>query len=232
MKFFPGKEKKYSFFSIACLFILMMIGCEQQTAEPVEMGYFFYPDTPGHWVVYDVDSVVYDDFTGEMYTYQYQVKELVESTFTDGEGKPGLRLERYWRHDQADSWVVSNIWQARRLTTRLEKTEENISYIKLTFPVKKNATWDGNAYNSSEPLTYRFTEVYNPLQLNGFSFDTTATVLQKQLYTLISEDFQQEIFAKDVGMIYKKYVKLTREVDGTIVGGIDYSYSIFDFGME
>jgi hypothetical protein len=211
---------------------LLITSCEDRAADPVDMGYDYYPAEVGHWVIYDVDSVVYDDFTGEVLQYNYQVKELVESVFSDGEGHESLRLERFWRQDEGDSWQIKNVWQSRRLPARLEKTEENITYVKLTFPVRRNATWDGNAFNTKASQQYRITEAHLPYQVNGHSFDSTATVLQKQLQTLISEDFQQEVFARNVGMIYKKYVKLSKEVDGTIVAGVDYSYTISSFGMD
>lgn len=216
----------------AFFFLLLCSSCTRQTAEPVVMGYSYFPAAVGHWVVYDVDSVVYDDFTGETRHYQYQVKELTQSIFIDEEGIERLRLERYRRQQPDDQWQATDVWQARRLPSRLERTEENITYVRLTFPPGRDNTWNGNAYNTKEPQKYQYTGVHEPFQIEGHTFDSTLTVLQKELQTLISEDFRQEVYATNVGMVYKKYVELTKQVDGTIVKGVDYSYIISSFGKE
>lgn len=225
----PGSAK--AIFTVF-FFLLLLASCTQQNAEPVDMGYAYYPAEVGHWVVYDVDSVVYDDFTGETHHYQYQVKELTESIFIDQEGIERMRLERYWRRQPDDHWLVKDVWQARLLPSRLERTEENITYVKLAFPPGHNNSWNGNAYNTKDPLKYEYTSVHEPFQVEGHSFDSTLTVLQKELLTLISEDFRQEVYARNVGMVYRKHVELKKQVDGTIVKGVDYSYNISSFGKE
>lgn len=217
---------------LAFSFLLLAASCTQKEGEPVDLGHAYYPAEPGHWVIYDVDSLFYDDFTGQTLHYQYQVKELAESVFIDEQGVHRIRIQRCWRQNPGDPWQVKNVWQARLMPSRLERTEENITYIPLAFPPGPGNTWNGNAYNTKEPQQYRYTSVHEPYQVNSHSFDSTLTVLQKELVTLISEDFQQQVYARHVGMIYKKFVQLTKQVDGTIVKGTDYSYSISAFGKE
>ncbi len=228
--------KKQSLPVLALVFIMSLAtafwGCEQEEGEPAHMGYGYFPDNKGHWVIYEVDSIVYDDFTGEVDTFYYQVKEVIDSVFIDAEGKESLRLERFIRQDSEDDWNIKNVWKARVLPSRAEKTEENITYIKLTFPVRLNAQWDGNAYNYLDEQQYRITDLHRNYQAGELTFDSTVTVLQKDFETLISEDFQKEIYAKGVGMVFKKYVELNKEVDGTIASGVDYSYSVLDYGKE
>lgn len=228
-KSYPGSAKAII---LVFTFLLLWASCTQQDAEPLDMGYAYAPAGVGHWVVYDVDSVVYDDFTGETLQYHYQVMELTESLFIDEEGIQRMRLERYWRQQPDDHWQVKDVWQARLMPSRLERTEENITYLKLAFPPGQDNTWDGNAYNTRDPQKYRYTNVHAPYQVGGHAFDSTLTVLQKELTTLISEDFQQEVYARGVGMVYKKHVALTKQVDGTIVKGVDYSYSISSSGNK
>jgi hypothetical protein len=221
-------------FNLLFLFIvvLLLASCDQETEGPVYMGYEYFPDQIGHWVIYDVDSTFYDDFTGLVHHYQYQVKELNHSTFIDGTGRAVLLIERYIRDDAQDTWRMKNIWQARRLAQRAERNEENVTFIKLAFPLRKNHQWDGNAFNYYPSQQYRYVNVHEAFSVNDLSFDSTATVLQKELYTLISEDLQQEVYAKNVGLLFKRFKELSKTIDGTVVAGVDYSYTINSFGND
>ncbi|MEE4177246.1 MAG: hypothetical protein V2I46_07030 [Bacteroides sp.] len=213
--------------------VVFFTGCKEEQADPTEMYYAYFPEAVGHFVIYEVDSVVYDDFTGQVLEFQYEVKELIESRLTDGEEGESLRLERYIRPDAASSWEIKDIWQARVLADRAEKTEENITYIKLVFPPKLGKKWNGNAYNTLPEQEYRITEAHKPYLISpSLSFDSTITVLQNDFFTLISEDFQQEIYAKDIGMVFKRFRKVDKEVDGTITRGVDYTYQFKAFGQE
>lgn len=231
-KIFTPSGKWYFYFLIFCLFAGAMPACKTETAPPLEMGYDYQPLEAGLWVIYDVDSVVYDNFTGLKHEYFYQVKELVESLEQQTGEYKDFRLHRFRRLKPTDPWQTSNIWQIRQTASRLERMEENRVIVKLVFPVRLNALWNGNAYNTLQPQTYRYTRVHEPYQVNGHVFDSTLTVLQNQLLTLISEDFQLEVYARDIGMIYKKYVKLSKEIDGTILGGVDYSFKVSSFGRN
>lgn len=215
------------------LVLLFTFACQDTEYAPSEMFYEYFPDSPGHFVIYEVDSVVYDDFTGQVLNFNYQVKELIESRFIDGEGLESLRLERFIRQSPEDQWQIKNIWQARILPSRAEKTEENITYIKLVFPPNEGRTWDGNAYNNLPSQTFRITDAHKPyLIAPGLQFDSTVTVLQRNFFTAISEDLQEEKYARNVGLVYKRFRKVTKQVDGTITSGFDYSYRIISYGKE
>ncbi|MDX9940837.1 MAG: hypothetical protein RBS53_01315 [Bacteroidales bacterium] len=213
--------------------LVILAGCQEEQTDPEKMYYSYFPDTVGQFVLYAVDSVVYDDFTGQVLHFEYEVKELIKSRFTDGEGKESLRLERYIRSDGESDWEIKDIWQARVLPDRAEKTEENITYIKLVFPPKAGSRWNGNAYNTLPEQGYRVTEAHKPYLISpSLSFDSTVTVLQNDITTLISEEFQEEKYAKNVGLVFKRYKKLEKEPDGSIVRGVDYSYQIKAFGQD
>jgi len=213
--------------------LVFLAACSNEEARPADMFYEYFPDVPGHFVIYDVDSVVYDDFTGQTITYQYQVKELIESRFIDGEGKESIRLERFIRLSALEPWEIKNIWQARVLPGRAEKTEENLTFIKIVFPPRLGQTWNGNAYNILPEQNYRITDAHKPYLISpALTFDSTVTVLQNDFFTLISEDLQEEKYAKYIGLVFKRYRSITKQPDGSIIGGVDYSYRISEFGME
>jgi len=217
-----------SVFISGCLFN----ACDTETIEPSELYHEYYPVTIGHYNIYNVDSVYYNDFTGEIESYNYQVKEVIESEFIDADDYPSLRLERYFRATESDEWLIKNVWKSRLNYLKALKTEENVTYIKLSFPPEENKTWDGNAFNSYPALQYKYQDVHKAFSKDGFIADSTITVIQNNFQTLISEDYKVEVYAKHIGLVYKKFVELVKEVDGTITRGVDYSYLLIESGVE
>ena len=135
--------------------LLFFSSCKKETELPVDMGYKYFPVNTGHWVTYDVDSISYNDFTGQVDSFTFQIREVVESVFTDNEGRETQRLERYKRWNDTSAWFLKDVWMVNLTATTAEKVEENIRIIKLIFPPKDNEKWDGNLYN-----TIRCTELY------------------------------------------------------------------------
>lgn len=204
--------------------------CDKDSKSKTSLYHEYFPVKLGHWVIYDVDSIVYDDFYEEVDTFHYQIKEVVESKFTDNSGNKAFRLERYTRSQPNDKWNINNVWTVRRLASRAEKVEENLRYIKLVFPPKVNKTWDGNAYNIKPEQTYRITNVHQQKTINDMLLDSVVDVLQKEFTeTLISKEYEIEMYAKNIGLVYKEYINLKKEIDGTITSGVKYKYKVVDY---
>jgi hypothetical protein len=209
---------------------IFICSCDNRNAEPVYTGLDYFPVEQGNWIIYDVDSTVYDDFLGEVFNFKYQVKEVQELIFTGDSGEETMRLERFWRRNDDDNWGIKNVWTARIHDQRALKTEENITYVKLSFPVKNNKSWDGNAFNSRSSQPYRITDIHQQRQYGELLFDSTLRVLQKEFITLIGEEFQYEVYGHGIGLIEKHYTELQKEIDGTIRRGVIYSYTVKDYG--
>lgn len=208
-------------------------GCSDKYAGPVPLFHEYFPATQGHFVVYRVDSVFFDDFTQQIKTFQYQVKERVHSTFVDGEDHESIRIERFIRQTPQQPWVIKDIWHARVGQGRAVRYEENIPFIKLVFPPDQGRRWNGNAFNHLSEMTFKITEAHQPSTLsNGLSFDSTITVMQNNFITLISEDIRWEKYALHVGLIERRYRSVSKNLAGAITAGVDYTYTILAFGRE
>ncbi len=214
------------------LMIFFFASCEKQQGEPSYMGYNYFGLEEGNWIIYDVDSTVYDDFLGEVFHYQYQVMEINAEIFMDAEREESMRLERFIREDEGQQWEEKNIWSSKINRSYALRSEENVTFMKMIFPAKINQTWNGNAYNHYNELNYTITEIHEPFETSNLLFDSTLTVMQNDFETLISKELQYEKFATGIGMIYKKFTELEKEIDGTIVRGVDYTYTIRDHGTR
>jgi len=210
----------------------LIVSCKKDHIEqPVDVGYEYYPVKVGNWTIFNVDSIVYNDFTGKVDTFDYQIKEVIESDFTDNQGRKTQRLERYRRLNDTCQWIIQDVWYSNLTSTTAEKVEENVRYVKLIFPVKSNQEWNGNTYNYLDPETYTYSALYHPYDSINIHFDSTITVIHRDELNLILNDYAIEIFAKNVGLIYKKDRHLEMQPDGTIIRGLDLTYKIHLFSQ-
>ena len=227
--------KNITFIIIALMVVVVSIySCKKrETIKPVDVGYCYYPYNVGHWIKYDVDSTYYDGFTHTVRKYHFKLNEEIESTFLDNQNRPTQRLERYVQISDTTSWYLRNVWTSNLTASTAEKVEDNIRYVKLIFPIIESQTWNGNAYNTLGELDYTYNNTYKPFTVNGMTFDSTITVIQNVDSNLIYVKYMIEVYAKNVGLIYKRYEDIQKQPDyqiDSIIGGLDYTYRITSFG--
>lgn len=232
-----------------------MISCAREPEGLKDLGHKYFPLRVGSWHLYQVDSTYWDDFTGQMYEYRFYVLEVVESQFTDAEGKPAYRLERFYRNNDTTSWQLRDVWFFNVSSSMVQRVEENIRYIKLIFPVKEGARWDGNAMNYLGTETYTYVNVHKPFTIDtysgstilsslynsaqqdftfkNFSTDSSVTVMHSNQTTLIDEDIRYEVYAAHVGMIYKFHRVVRKDyVTGSITRGVQTIYRLHSYKIQ
>lgn len=225
----------------AFLLLGVSTSCKKKITENVTLGYEYFPLENGSFIIYRLDSLYYNDFTGGIDTFAYEVKEKVVSTFNDSEGRPTARIERYYRKNSSEEWIIQDVWTANVNNSSAEKTEENQRFVKIVFPAKKNLTWDGNRYNALGKQEYKIVSVHTPVQISNITFDSALVVLQKEDSTLIKKDLMREIFAKNIGLVYKRFISLedrdsivdyTQPLSLRVDYGFDYTYTYLSHGKE
>ena len=210
-----------------------MFTCKkEQSISEQEWGYQYFPLIKGHWITYEVDSTVYTSINSIVDTqyFNYQIKEVVGSEYKDNSGNINYKIERYFRENDSAAWRLKDIWISFKDEFKATKTEENVKFIKLTFPVKENNKWDGNAYNTMSVQEYKYRNVNKQGVVDGLFFNSCCDVLQEDLITLISENYSIERYAVNVGMIYKYYRNVEKELNQGLKSGIEYSYKLIDYG--
>lgn len=209
---------KPTFTGILLLTILAsgIFSCKKDGKVP-DMGYNYFPDKPGRYVVYDVDSFFYDDFTGNIDTTKFRLKEKIESIFTDNQGRPAIRLERYVKYyndtiPYSDmNWTLRDVWMENKTKTTAEKVEENTRYIKLAFPVKESQRWDGNAQNTLGEETYEYYFYDQARVIGPMLFDSVLQVNQHDETNLIAKKYYIEKYARNVGLVYKQVIDIASQ---------------------
>jgi hypothetical protein len=228
--------KNFKFSLLLHLSVLIMVpsvvSCEKSESEPSYSGLEYFDLKTDKWLIYEVDSTVYDDFLGQVFHYKYQVKEVHAGYFFNTAGDSTMKIEKFYRLNESEKWKVKNVSTAAIRRGQALTTEDNITQVKLVFPLRRNRIWNGNAYNALDYQEFRITSIHEPYKNDLNNFDSTLTVLQRNFVTLIGEDYQLEVYAAGTGMIKKKYKSLEKEIDGTIVRGVDYTITLIDKGLN
>jgi hypothetical protein len=184
----------------------------------------------GKYITYSADSLVFINAnTTEAHRF-YEVRYTVADTATDNLGRKGFRITRSIRKNSPDAFVPDNSFFAVHSNNTFELKENNLRFLKLTMPINNDHSWKGNsAINTSAVVpqygnlnffddwdyTYSNVAEASPVVFTGFNLANTVTINQRDISinlpvvantSIAIRDFSQEIFAKDLGMVYRKFI--------------------------
>jgi hypothetical protein len=238
-----SKNKYYP--AIAIIFIafaIFIFSCKKdKEVIVIDLGYNYFPDKKGTYVIYQVDSLFYNDFTSTIDTFQFQIKEKITENFNDLSNRATQRIERFYRQNSSQEWLIKDVWFANRTSNTAEKVEENIRFVKIVFPLKKETSWNGNRFNNLGEKNYTLTKLNEPLILGSLNFDSTIYISQSADSNLIEKKMAYEIYAKNVGLVFKKELNITDKdsvINYTLPlelranSGFDLTYRAIDYGFE
>lgn len=170
----------------------------------------FFPLWVGHYIIYNVDSIHFNEVTMTSDTTHFQIKEEIASSFADSAGGTTYIIKRYRRMSDTLIFSETEEWNATLTANRAEKTENNLRFVKLVFPMKEGTTWDGNMYIDTsnglqqyEGWEYTYSDLNTGKIYNGINLDSTVTVTEQDEENLIEKDFEQEVYAKNFGLVYR-----------------------------
>ena len=233
--------EKISYIYLTFFFLTIIYSsCKKEEYIPQSLsdGKYF-PMKLGSWTIYEVDSVFYDDFyePTKIDTIFYHIKEVVADTFRDLTGNLTYKIERFRRTDSSDNWVLYNVWTVNKFDRLIERTEQNLRYIKMVFPIDEFKTWKGNSYiNATGTIDYMdgwdyiYSEIHKKDTINNLMFDSTVFIIQKDDVSLIRKDYFIEQYAKGVGLIFKESSHLSKQnINEDWQSGFYIKYQIMDY---
>lgn len=224
-------KKGFEYFIIAVFVLLFAISCKRETDKVnFDFGYSYYPSDSGDYVIYKVDSVIYNYFNLPVlrrFSSQY-LKEIITDSFTDNLGRNAKIIMRYTTDSLNHPWTFDRAWYFVKNATNVEQVEDNIRYIKLTFPVLNGNTWKGNKYNelkhypfgdlryatSDFDWTYLITNINEHYANGSISSDSTISILQVDDSTNVQRVYSVEKYSKNIGLVYKELWRLDAQLKG------------------
>lgn len=194
----------------------------------INYEYDYFPTDSGHYIIYDVDSIKFtaqkSGSTGYVQTndtVKYQLMEFYAGDFFDSmQGILKYRIEYYKRANSSAAWQQDRVWWATRTTTNIQRQEDDLKFVKLIFPPRENAEWNGTAFIPKTGLNtfldgwkFKMTEVGTSKNIGTFSFEKTIHVTHTEdgKNNLIEYQHSSETYAKGVGIVYKAWDKIEKQ---------------------
>lgn len=170
-------------------------------------GTEFFPLEVGRFVEYDVNEE--ETLLGRAtVARQYQIKELIAEGYTDPAGKTVYRIARFRRNLDGQSWLPDSTFTLRLQIDHAIRNENGREFVKMLFPPVEKLSWNGNIYNNLGEDDYEFKNTNQAFKVGSTTFDRTVTVVQQNDSTLVNQDKRIEVYAAEVGLVYRERVNL------------------------
>ncbi len=199
----------------------------------VAEGKEYFPLEIGKHIIYQVDSTIFDP-TGEDTTVFFSktlVKEEIVDTLRDNNDELLFKIERFERSADTLPWQIAKVFTQQISSNQAIRTEDNLRFIKLTFPIRENETWNGNIHFdpslivtvAGETLEMfkgwrtKISSVGEPETVGDFSFPEVVAVSEAESENLIELRTAVSKYAKGIGLIYRElWILDTQCIDACI----------------
>ncbi|MFT5646622.1 MAG: hypothetical protein ACI976_001304 [Aureispira sp.] len=217
------QKPSYSIYRISFFLLLpiLFFACERIVETLAPANFDYYPIEVGKYKVYQIDSIVYDEYNCTIQTATYQIKEVTATETMDGEGAVTFIIKRYFRSTSADAWVLYNIWTEKIEDNQVQRVENNQRIIKMVSPMQEGRHWDGIVYIRRDTLVSirggsidmfkdwddfvcEDIEVGFIDTLSNIAYTDVAKIIHVDKTNNIERRFSTEIYAKDIGLVYKE----------------------------
>jgi len=189
---------KNNYFHLILVLVFVLFSCQKENIENtaiIDYGHEYFNLKENTELVYEVTEINIDDPSGVYDTVNYFLKYVFKEPFVDDGGRDAMKLYIYKSDVCNDSsWGVPNVYWCAITDREAIAYEENIPIVKLVFPVEEGKIWDANKYNDLEKK-----ECMMQLLSNN-----RLKVIQEDNITLISEDVEFEIYARNIGLVEKE----------------------------
>ncbi|TAF35393.1 MAG: hypothetical protein EAZ57_04980 [Cytophagales bacterium] len=203
-------HKNYVLWALSLCFLIYLSGCREKNEEtiPANFGESYYPLQVGARISYSVKQQIYEASNPNpniprLFTYQLREEVLDKSKGENGEDL--FRIVRYTRPTGLDNWQIDSVWTVKKDNSQIIKTEHNVPYVKMSFPLYEDKSWNGNAFNSRKRQPYRVVSLGKPFAVNNLNFSRAAVIMHQADSNILFKDVGYEVFADSIGMIYKRH---------------------------
>lgn len=223
-------SKQIAFISLSVLFLF---ACKKKEVVFVDLETTYFAWEKGRFVEYDVTYMFHDSLLMKHDTIHYQIKTLVGDTIIDNSGRVANEFIRYQRTDSTQEWQLIDVWTGIIADGRAELVEENQRVIKMVFKPTADKIWDMNIYNNSGTKLVNYIDIAVNKTINGLFFGPTVTVEQEKYKTLIDDRYRCEVYAKNVGVVYKEIKNLLFKFGSSKpIKGEEYYYRVSNYGKQ
>ena len=200
------------------------------------LGLHYFPLEVGNYRIYEVEESIYSVLG--VTTENYELKEFVADSNLNASNNLQYIIHRSTRANETESWHLDSIWTAQKSTNLAVLTENNVPFVKLSFPIEHELEWDGNSLNSLADEIYWYnTQLPDTTILDSLYQDVVQVVQSDRGEDFLGLENRSEIFAPNVGMIIKesvilKYCQAECSAEKEIESGRELVMTLKTYGKE
>lgn len=221
--------KKMQLTKVTLLFFLSVIfislsSCDSTTEEYNlgDQGFDYFPLAKNKFWIYKVDSLIYTDVGNTIDTTSSFLKEEITDVYLDQLADTIFVIERSFSKTDNYDWKITDIWNASKSEFTATKTEENLKFVKMTFPIELNKSWDGNAFINTgteifvkgesldlyvDRWDYRVLDIKDLDTIDGVVFDDVVVIknVESSEDEFINYRYKIEKYSKNIGLVYTSH---------------------------
>ncbi|MFT2007621.1 hypothetical protein ACMA1I_03015 [Pontibacter sp. 13R65] len=181
--------------------------------DPTAIGLDYYPVKVGDFRIYNVTDIRFRNNIGD--TTRFQLRERVDTSFYDQTNTLTFKIVRSVRANNTMAWQDDSVMVVTKSDKFVTETKDNTKRVKMVFPVRSGKEWRADAFNANldenrSKEMYSFQEVGAPATVGGASYNQTVTVIHgTPADNLVQLDDRKEVYANNVGMVYRLFKKVT-----------------------
>ncbi len=237
-------------FLFIILGLFLIVSCETSPEIVPDSGQDYFPLQVGDYQIYSIEETVIQNSLEQKFKFELKHK-LIDSAI-NLEGGYSYTIQRQTRSNPSLPWQLIDVWTSSLSGRQAIVKEGNIAYVKITFPAIAGLEWNGNSFNTlggeqscgenkdQACDVYKLSSFGKEFALpNGLAFAETLTVIQNENVDLIvKQDVRKEVYAKNIGLVYKESVVLEYCTSSNCVGeqkidkGLRYKQTIKEYGSE
>jgi len=215
-----------TFILVVAISVSALFSCKKVKQSNVDPTRNYFPLVQGKYVTYAVDSTYYDRVSGTSLVSHCQLKYAITDTFTDAKRRLSYIMDVYYRPYDGADFVPSRVILITPQVDSLFFIQDGAQLNKLVFPIKEGFSWLGNTHVQVQDTMFSFLKnwhyLYQNVHLGYFNglvnFDNTVTVLEDDdnaNYLNVDSipaghsTYAKEVYAYNVGMIYKEWTHYT-----------------------
>ena len=169
------------------------------------------PMQEGKRWLYKVDSIAYNRNTSIPDTFSFELLEMVDTVYADNIDEQVARIKIVTRKDSLDFWHFRKMYYAKTTHDYYERVEENLRYLKISFPPAEDFLWNLNSRNNLPPAMLSYSNLFEPYHGTYIKSDTTLSVVGKEISNALEKYKYLEVYGKGIGLMYRENTEMLNQ---------------------
>ncbi len=169
--------------------------------------YQYFPLTIGQYQIYEVTESLYNISNDPIHS-KYFLKERISESYESPTSEKIYKIERFKKQTMGQAWKIDSVWTTHLMINKAIRTENNITFVKMFFPIQTSQFWNKNELNSYPEQKIKYENKGEDFKIDTKVYTNTIAVVIKDDSTLLTKNKNFEIYAPTFGMIYLEKTNL------------------------